>query len=61
MEYAMYSVHKQYVCLYKSIYSNITKCVSIYIQKELDGPAVSALSVRLRKLSNVRKGQSSDG
>jgi hypothetical protein len=29
--------------------------------KELDGPAVSALDVRSRKLSNVRKGQSSDG
>jgi hypothetical protein len=28
---------------------------------ELDDPTVRALSVRLQKLSNVRKGQSSDG
>jgi hypothetical protein len=29
--------------------------------KELDSQAVSALGVRAWKLSNVRKGQSSDG
>jgi hypothetical protein len=29
--------------------------------EELDGPAVSALGVRSQNLSNVRKGQSSDG
>jgi hypothetical protein len=28
--------------------------------EELDGPAVRALSVRSRKLSNIRKGQSPD-
>jgi hypothetical protein len=29
--------------------------------EELDGPAVSALGVRLQKLSNIPKGQPSDG
>jgi hypothetical protein len=29
--------------------------------EELDGPAISALRVRSRKLSNVRKRLSSDG
>jgi hypothetical protein len=29
--------------------------------EELDGPAVRALGVRSRKLSNVRKDQSTDG
>jgi hypothetical protein len=30
-------------------------------KEELDGPAVSVLGVRSRKLSNVRKGQSLEG
>jgi hypothetical protein len=32
-----------------------------FIFEELDGPAVSALGVRSRKLSNVLSGQSYDG
>jgi hypothetical protein len=30
-------------------------------REELDGPAVRVLGVRSRKLSNFRKGQSTDG
>jgi hypothetical protein len=40
---------------------NTSQSVSHYQFEKFDGPLVSALGVRSRKLSNVRKGQSSDG
>jgi hypothetical protein len=47
---------------YKELYDS-HKELSVYKKTRgaLYGPAVSALDVRSRKLSNVRKGQSSDG
>jgi hypothetical protein len=43
--------------------NHINKYKQLYLcfKEKLDGPVVSALSVRSRKLSNVHKGQSSNG
>jgi hypothetical protein len=45
---------------YSSETLNIT-CTYVILLEELDGSAVRALGVRFQKLSDVRKGQSSDG
>jgi hypothetical protein len=47
----------------RNLHSKISRTFSMYtfLHEELDSPAVSALGVRLRKLSNAHNGQSWDG
>jgi hypothetical protein len=50
-----------FMLTYNIIYYYYHILFILFNMDELDGPAVSVLGVRTLKLSNVRKGQSSDG
>jgi hypothetical protein len=51
--------HEVAVCWQKKIIKNFSFCITNSLDDELDGPAVSALGARSRKLSNI--GRSTDG